>query len=708
MEQDRSKREQLLNIAEMRMHVEEAEDILRALHTGEVDAVIVAVPEGERVYTLQSADHHYRLLVEAMNEGAVIMTGDGVVLYSNRSFAEMLKAPLEQVAGCSISQFILETDLSNYQKLMAQSQLSGSSKGEITLTALDGALVPAYFSLSALQLDEAQSVCAIITDLSEHKRTQELIASERLERSLRAEAEASRQKISDILESITESFLALDRDWRITYVNQRAASFFGKTMDELIGQGLFDLFPHAKGNDFYINYQRAMDEQTPIHFEAASSIIPGRWFEAHVYPFEGGISAYFRDITDRKRAEQEREQLLAREQEARRVAEEANRVKDDFLATLSHELRTPLNAILGWTEILNANKRDGAFLDHAIEVIARNARAQAQLIEDILDVSRIIAGKFYLDMQTAELIPIIDAAIESVRPMADTKGVLLLTSIDPMTAIVSCDPIRLQQVIWNLLANAIKFTAPSGMVEVRLECVDSNAQITIRDTGEGISAEFLPQVFDRFRQKDSSYARKHSGLGLGLAIVRHVMELHGGTIEAYSAGEGKGATFTIKLPLVKAAIEPIYFRQSHGESAAQTADQKAPRLAEAKILVVEDDVDTREALRVILESEGASIKIAATARECLEALESWQPDVIVSDIGMPGEDGYALIEKVRMLPQEKGGRIPAIALTGYVGAKDSERALSAGYQIYLGKPTQLDDLMQAIASLISYKKGSSL
>ncbi|HEX8089905.1 MAG TPA: ATP-binding protein [Blastocatellia bacterium] len=702
----RSRGEQLLNVAEMHIQLEEAEDILRALRAGEVDAVVVAAPEGERVCTLQSADPHYRLLVEAMNEGAVIMTGGGVVLYSNRAFAEMLKAPLAEIMGRDIRQFIVESDLPGYEKLLEQSQRSGRGKGEVTLTAGDGAAVPAYFSLSAIQLNEAQSVCAVITNLTEHKRTQELIASERLERSLRAEAEASRQMIVSVLESITDSFLTLDRDWRITDLNQRAASFFGKTSDELLGQKVFELFPQAVGGDIYKCYRQVMDEGIPMHFEAISNGA-GQWFEVHLYPVDGGVSAYFRDITDRKRAEEEREQLLAREQEAREVAEEANRVKDDFLATLSHELRTPLNAILGWTELLGANRRDSALLDRAVEVITRNAKAQAQLIEDILDVSRIIAGKFHLEMRMADLVPIIDNVIESLQPIADANGVQLRWSIDPLVEVVSCDPIRLQQVIWNLLSNAIKFTPPAGQVEIKLERVDSTAQITVTDTGEGISQEFLPYVFDRFRQSDSSYARQHSGLGLGLAIAHHVTQLHGGTIEARSAGKGLGATFTVKLPLAEVGTSLIYFRQKRSEVGEQSAARSAPRLDGVQVLVVEDDQDTREALRLILDSQGASAKVAATVSEGFKVLERWQPDVIVSDIGMPDEDGYVLIERLRTLPPEKGGRIPAIALTGYVGARDGERALSAGYQIYLAKPIQLDDLIESITSLAGHDKSST-
>ncbi|MFP5262340.1 MAG: ATP-binding protein [Blastocatellia bacterium] len=704
---NRSRDEQLLNIPEMRMQMEEAEDILRALRAGEVDALVVGSHGAERVCTLQSADNNYRLLVEAMNEGAVIMTGGGIVLYSNGAFAEMLKAPLARVTGRDIRQFIAGPDLPGYEKLLEQSRLSGSGKGEVTLAAEDGAAVPAYFSLSSMRLGEAQSVCAVITNLTEHKHTQELIASERLERSLRAEAEASRQMIVNVLESITDSFLTLDRDWRITDLNQRAASFFGKTREELLGQRVFELFPQAVGGDIYKCYRQVMDEGTPMHFEAVSDAAAGHWFEAHLYPADGGVSAYFRDITDRKRAEEEREQLLAREQEAREVAEEANRVKDDFLATLSHELRTPLNAILGWTELLGANRLDSALLDRAVEVITRNARAQAKLIEDILDVSRIVAGKFQIEMQAAELVPIIDNAIESVRPAADAKGVRLRQYIDPSIGVVSCDPVRLQQVIWNLLSNAIKFTPSGGQVEIKLERAGPTAQITVTDTGEGISPEFLPYVFDRFRQSDSSYARQHSGLGLGLAIARHVTQLHGGEIEARSEGTGMGATFTVKLPLAEAGAGLVYFPQKLYAGDRQSAARGEPRLEGVQVLVVEDDQDTREALGIILGSEGASVKVAATVREAFKVLERWQPDVLVSDIGMPDEDGYALIEQLRSRAPEKGGRIPAIALTGYVGAKDGERALSAGYHIYLAKPTQLDDLIKAIASLAGRSKSNS-
>ncbi|HEX8186505.1 MAG TPA: ATP-binding protein [Blastocatellia bacterium] len=610
----------------------------------------------------------------------------------------MLKTEQEQVTGHTLNRFIDKESLADYEALINQAQ-KGDSKGEILLVVEGGATVPAYFSLSPVLMDEQQCMCGIITDMTEHKRTQELIASERLERSLRVEAEASRQRVNRILESITDAFLALDHDWRITDVNQRMTTILGKSRDEIIGHVIWEMCPETVGNDFYEHYQRAKREQAPVHFEEVSCIAPGRWFEVHAYPVEEGLAVYFRDITDRKQVEQQREQLLAHEQKARKIAEEANQLKDDFLATLSHEMRTPLNAIIGWADLLKSGERGTEFLSHAVEVITRNAKMQSQLIEDILDVSRIIAGKFQLDTRLVELVPIIDNTIESARPSAEAKGIRLTTSIDSSLGVVFCDPVRLQQAVWNLLANAIKFTPRSGQVEVSLERDGASARLSVKDTGEGISPEFLPYVFDRFRQNDSSYARKHSGLGLGLAIAHHIVQLHGGTIEAHSEGEGQGATFTIRLPLASENLEPAYLHQEEAERARRAADQNVPRLVGLQVLIVEDDPDMREALGIILKSEGASIKVTATVKEGFEVLESWKPDVLVSDIGMPGEDGFALIEKLRLLTPERGGQIPAIALTGYAGTQDGDRVLLAGFQKYLAKPAQLEDLIEAIAGL---------
>ena len=411
-----------------------------------------------------------------------------------------------------------------------------------------------------------------------------------------------------------------------------------------------------------------------------------------------GFAKIMRDITDRKRAEEERLQLLASEQAARAEAENANRLKDEFLATLSHELRTPLMAILGWSEILQAGRYDPQELEQGLATIARNAKAQAQLIEDLLDVSRIISGKLRLDVHTVELTPVIEAALESVQTAADAKGIQLSKDLDAAAGPVSADAGRLQQVIWNLLSNAIKFTPRSGRVEVRLARVNTHVEITVSDTGQGIDTEFLPYVFERFRQADASTRRPHAGLGLGLAIVRHLSELHGGSVHAESAGLGQGAAFTVRLPMATASPVPA-IQPSETPTDEDRDSDCTPNLAGLSVLVVDDEPDARELLRRVLQQCDALVHVAGSAAEGLRLFEKHRPDMLISDIGMPGEDGYDLIRQIRA--HEGGGnpRMPAVALTAFARSEDRRRAMLAGFQVHMPKPVMPSELIAVVASL---------
>jgi signal transduction histidine kinase len=399
-------------------------------------------------------------------------------------------------------------------------------------------------------------------------------------------------------------------------------------------------------------------------------------------------------------AAEEREQLLVSEQSARSEAEAASRLKDEFVATVSHELRTPLTAVLGWIHILRAGQLDERSAAHALEIIERNARSQNQLIEDLLDVSRIITGKLRLDVRPVDAAAIIESAIEAVLPAAEAKEIRVQKILDTKVSSILGDPARLQQVIWNLLSNAIKFTPRGGRVHVRLERINSHLEISVSDSGQGIDKEFLPYVFDRFRQADGTSARKFGGLGLGLAIVRHLVELHGGTVEASSNGDGTGAMFTVKLPLL-----PVYQREPDSERVHPTASDRHPpieypdNLVGLKVLVVDDEADTLELIKVLLGQCGAAVTTARSAAEALSALEETQPDVIISDIGMPTQDGFEFIRKVRQLPPEKGGRIPAVALTAYARAEDRLRVLRSGYQMHLSKPVELAELVAVVANI---------
>ena len=408
--------------------------------------------------------------------------------------------------------------------------------------------------------------------------------------------------------------------------------------------------------------------------------------------------------SSRRRAELEREQLLRREQAARTEAEEANRLKDDFLATVSHELRTPLNAILGWASLLSRRTVDDQTVRAAAAVIERNARGQAEIINDILDVSRIVTGKLRIEPQTITLAPLIQMAIDTVHPAAAAKSSNITSALDAGAGAVLGDPDRLQQVVWNLLSNAIKFTPAGGQIGVQLRRDGAHAEIEVSDSGIGIDGPFLPYVFDRFRQADSSTTRTHGGLGLGLAIVRHLVELHGGTVTADSSGAGKGATFTVRLPLAsvrEATADPAKasLRQDGVALITDETMASAADLGGLRVLVVDDDPDTREILIVVLSQHGAEVHAAGSTDEGLGVFREWKPNVLISDLGMPGEDGFAFIERVRRLAPEEGGNVPAAALTAYARDEDSERARSAGYQVHIPKPVDPARLATVVAGL---------
>jgi CheY-like chemotaxis protein/two-component sensor histidine kinase len=387
------------------------------------------------------------------------------------------------------------------------------------------------------------------------------------------------------------------------------------------------------------------------------------------------------------------ERLLAREQAARETAEAANRVKDEFLAVLSHELRTPLNPILGWSQLLQKRKLDEKRTSYALETIERNAKLQVQLIDDLLDVSRILQGKLSLNVTPVNLTTTITAALETVRLAAQAKSIQIQTALEPNIGQVLGDSGRLQQVIWNLVSNAVKFTPQGGRVDIRLQRLDAQAQITVSDTGKGIHADFLPHVFEYFRQADNATTRQFGGLGLGLAIVRQIVELHGGTVFAESPGVDQGATFTVRLPLM----------QHQSEMPQQMkASEPSLGLQGIKVLVVDDTADMREYVTFVLEQSGAKVTAVASAAEALAILAEFQPAVLVSDIGMAEMDGYMLMRQVRSLPAEQGGRIPAIALTAYAGEINQQQAIASGFERHISKPVEPAALVAVILDLLNF------
>src|SRR5689334_9286720 len=386
--------------------------------------------------------------------------------------------------------------------------------------------------------------------------------------------------------------------------------------------------------------------------------------------------------------------LLELERTARQAAEDSNRLKDEFLATVSHELRTPLTAILGWSRLLEGGTLDDSVTQQAVEVIWRNAKAQAQIVDDILDVSRIITGNLYLDLHPVEVVPVVENAINVVRPTAEAKGIKIEKYFDSTPTMVSGDGNRLQQVIWNLLSNAVKFTDSGGRVCVKVSRVGAAVEVSVSDTGSGISKEFLPYVFDRFRQADSTTTRQHGGLGLGLAIARHLIEIHGGTISGKSRGEGRGSTFTIRLPLIASTAAAA---KGFAESDQHKLARSPQLLSGLNVLVVDDDSDTLTLMATALTRREANVTAVSSAGEAIQAITRKRPDVLVSDIAMPDEDGYGLIKKIRSLENGVSENIPAVAITAYAKEEDRERALSAGFQIYLAKPVELTELISVVA-----------
>ncbi len=424
------------------------------------------------------------------------------------------------------------------------------------------------------------------------------------------------------------------------------------------------------------------------------------------------LKARVRTLVRLGKAHRERVHLLASEREARRLAEQSNRAKDEFLSVVSHELRTPLNAVLGWARLLSNGMARGDLRPEAtvrgLRTIERNALAQAQLIEDLLDVSRIATGKLSIVVESVALVEIVEGAIESVRPALEAKGLSIEQHLQPGDAAISGDPNRLRQVVWNLLSNAIKFTPKGGRVTVILRRLDGHVELSVRDTGQGIRPEFLPRMFGRFEQQDATSTRERGGLGLGLSICRDIVALHGGTIRAHSDGEGKGSTFTVEFP-VSGPLARARAASPRRTLPVDLPRESPPEIAGLKVLVVDDEADAREFVAFVLERSGAKAVAVGSAREAMEALERERWDVLLSDLGMPEEDGYSLIRRIRARADTEGGLIPAAVLTAYVGAEDRRRALDAGYQMHVAKPVEPEEILSVVAALarIGRAMGSS-
>lgn len=511
--------------------------------------------------------------------------------------------------------------------------------------------------------------------------------------------EISQAELGTIVESSADAIVGKDRDGRIVSWNSSAEELFGYTKAEAIGQPVTMLMPPDRVAEEADILAELKQGNRIKHYETVRRRKDGRLIDVSlsISPLTDaagnviGAAKIARDITSRKRAEAERESLLRREREARAEAEQASRLKDEFLATLSHELRTPIAAILGWAQVLIAEPdRDSA--RRAALAIERGAKTQAKLINDLLDVSRIITGKFDLHPQVVDFSPIVEAAMDIVRLMAESKRITLSYMVTaPRGTFVKGDAGRLQQAVWNLLTNAIKYTQAGGRVGVHLKGEGGQLALHVEDNGQGIRPGYLPFIFDRFTQSDGTSTRRHGGLGIGLSLVKGIVELHGGQVSAESAGEGRGSTFIIRLPTIRPADVQEVDLGGHLRQAPTLS------LQGVRVLVVDDDREMVDLLDGILSKEGAEVRVSASARETLDLLETWHPQVLLCDISMPDMDGYGMIRQIRSRPAERGGRIPAVAVTAFARAEDRARALKAGYQRHIAKPFQMKDIVSAVA-----------
>jgi PAS domain S-box-containing protein len=641
------------------------------------------------------AEDLYRKSIEDVKDYAIFMTdAEGRVISWNLGAERILGYGEAEIQGETASRFFTPEDRERGedQKELATAAGVGRAEDERWHVRRDGTRFWASGVVTPVR-DENGTLLGftkVMRDMTERKRLEE-------------ERDRFFTLSMDML-----CIVGLDGYFR--RVNPAFEKALGYTTEELLAVPIFEFLHPEDRPVLKAEYVKLSTGEPTTYLENRSRCKDGsyKWVGWTYFPVpeEGLAYGVGREVTERKQME---EALKLRAEEL----EQANRIKDEFLATLSHELRTPLTAILGWTRLLRARQFDEGGRERAVEIIERNAEAQAKLIEDLLDVSRIITGKLRLEVQPLALTSVVETVVSALRPAAEAKQLQLEPDLDPTAGPVTGDPDRLQQIITNLLSNAIKFTPDGGRVEVRLERVDSHARLTVRDTGAGIRAEDLPYIFERFRQADSTSTRSHSGLGLGLAIVRHLVELHGGAVHAESQGEGQGAAFTVELPLTAMQVKSDGSERAQAmpEKARVTMDERQSfgdpcALEGVKVLLVEDEQDTRELIRTILEGCGASVTAVASADAALAALEEVKPDVLVSDIGMPGENGYELIKKIRALEPERGGKVPAMALTAYAGPKDRRRALLAGFQTHLAKPVEPDELLAVVATL-GWREGNA-
>ena len=635
---------------------------------------------------LRKSEAQYRLLFESNPQAMWVYD------LETRRFLAVNNAAIQRY-GYSRAEFLSMTiedvrppqDVQVLRKYLENTNPHFNQAGEWRHQKKDGTIITVEITSNRLNFEGRRAVFVLANDITERKTAEKALRD-------------SEDRYRDLVDNSHELICTHDLEGRVISVNPWASRVLGYPQESLLGMNIRDgLLPEYRDDfDKYLEKVKTEGSAKGVMKVRTASGEVRMWEYYNTLRTQGVETPIVRGMAHDAT---ERRQALAREKEARIEAEEANRVKDEFLSTLSHELRTPLTAIMGWSNLLLHGEVDEARQQQAIETIARNANSQCQLIDDLLEVSRIITGKLRLDFVGCELQPVIQAAAESLRPTADAKGVKLYVTLAQNLGMVMGDRERLQQVVWNLVSNAVKFTPAGGEVNVRLNRINSHLEIAVSDTGAGVHPDFLPHVFDRFRQADGSTTRAHGGLGLGLAIVRHLVELHGGVAVADSPGVGKGATFTVRFPLMLPVEAPVHVDVDKNRRLT-VAEQPCVVLDGLRVLIVDDEEDARELVSVMLTKSGAAMKCASSSTEAMEIIESWRPDVLIADIGMPVEDGYGLIKRVRALPRESGGQTPALALTAYARTEDRVRALSAGYQVHLSKPVDRVELAAVVARLV--------
>jgi PAS domain S-box-containing protein len=626
---------------------------------------------------------------------AILVTGpSGEFVDQNDKLVQVWNVPDARLAGLNRDELWdplakQTADVAQFFARLAEIEASPEESVD-QVELLDGRLLERY---STVQVIEGTSVGRVwsFRDVTERRRL-----------------ELVQERLAAVVESSDDAIISKNLQGIIQTWNPGAQRIFGYTAEEMIGESILRLIPPELRSEEDRILARQRKGERVDHYETVRITKDGRRIDVSltVSPIRDsngvvvGAAKVARDITIRKRADEIRQALLDAERSARSEAERVSFMKDEFLATLSHELRTPLNAIVGWAQVLRKRQHADPQVLEGLTVIDRNARVQAQLIEDLLDMSRIVSGKVRLDVQRVDIQDVVRAALASVRHASEAKDIRVRSVLDPQAGPVWGDPARLQQCCWNLISNAIKFTPKGGHVDVTLASVNSHIEFTVSDDGQGISPAFLPHVFERFRQADASTARHHGGLGLGLSIVKSLVELHGGSVRVSSAGPGTGATFVIELPIMAtAALNGLREHPRSGAVEHPIADH--PSLQGITVLVIDDEPDALGLVARVLEDCGARVVVASSAKDGLAALQREHPDILVSDIGMPHEDGYTLIRQIRALTPEQGGRVPAAALSAFARPEDRTRALRAGYQMHLSKPVDATELTAAIASLIA-------